>query len=123
MARFFSGIVAGGLWLVLMGSAGHAAGELRHTDSYTGINRTAGIQVAANKTYKLVNIFPFPVEIRVHGNGPTFPQVHSMPAGPAPVPIPYPNTSMKIQVKKPVGGWSPPMTIKWKAGNIALPSF
>ena len=83
----------------------------------------AGTRIAASKTYRFANIFPFAVQIKVHGDGPAFPQVVNVPAGGSSVPIPYPNTSMNIQIKKPTGGWSPKFTIPWKSGLISLPTF
>ena len=81
----------------------------------------AEIQVAANKVYMLVNPLPFPVQVKIHGNGPGFPSVVTMPIGGIPVPIPYPDISMQIQIKKPSGGWSPKFIVPWKAGPITLP--
>jgi hypothetical protein len=83
-----------------------------------------GIQIAANKTYKFVNPFPFDVYIKIYGSGSAYPKVKKIPAPPAPfVPIPYPDTSMKIKIKKVGGGWSKKFTIKWKSKKIALPAF
>jgi hypothetical protein len=83
-----------------------------------------GVEVASNKVYKFINPFPFPIDIKIYGNGPGFPQVARVPAPPAPyVPVPYPSTTMEIKIKKPGGTWSGKFTIKWKSGPIALPFF
>jgi hypothetical protein len=85
----------------------------------------AELQFAETKIFKLLNPMPFPVQVRVLGDGPTFPMVVLAPAPPAPpVPIPYPNTKMQVQVR-PAGTstWSPIFTLPWKSGSITLPGF
>jgi hypothetical protein len=83
-----------------------------------------GVLVAQARTFRLRNPFPFYVDVKIHGNGPSFPHVVRVPAAPAPpVPIPYPDTSMTVQFKKPTGGWSGMFTIQWKSGSIPLPFF
>lgn len=77
-----------------------------------------------HKIYKLANLLPFPVEVKILGNGPSFPKVCKVPAPPLPpVPIPYPDIAMNVQIKMPNGSWSPTQKLKWKPGSIALPKL
>jgi len=82
-------------------------------------------QVTASKTFLLFNPMPFPVQVKIHGDAPGFPDVVLVPAAPAPpVPVPFPNANkMKIKIKKPTGGWSKFYTLSWKSGPIVLPVF
>lgn len=79
--------------------------------------------LAQLKTYQLANPLPFPVQVRILGEGPQFPQVVMLPAPPAPpVPVPYPGLSMQLQVKQPNGQWSPALKLPWRSGRITLPT-
>lgn len=79
--------------------------------------------LAQNRTYQLGNPFPFPVQVRILGDGPQFPQVVMLPAPPAPpVPVPYANISMRLQIKQPNGQWSPTLNVPWRSGRITLPT-
>ncbi|MBX3635329.1 MAG: hypothetical protein KF683_08095 [Rubrivivax sp.] len=78
--------------------------------------------LAQLKTYQLANPFPFPIQVRVLGDGPQFPQVLTIPAPPAPpLPVPYPDLSMRLQIKQPNGQWSPTLKVPWRSGKITLP--
>ncbi len=78
---------------------------------------------AGDKIFKLHNPFPFPIEVKIYGPGPQFPEVRTIPTPPAgPVPIPYPNTSMKVRVRVAGGSWSKKLELTWRAGPIALPA-
>ncbi|MBX3599402.1 MAG: hypothetical protein KF863_02170 [Rubrivivax sp.] len=80
--------------------------------------------LAQLKTYQLANPLPFPVQVRILGEGPQFPQVVMLPAPPAPpVPVPYPGLSMQLQVKQPNGQWSPALRLPWRSGKITLPTL
>ncbi len=82
----------------------------------------SGAALAQNKTYQLGNPFPFPVQVRILGDGPQFPQVVNVPAPPAPpVPVPYPDLTMRLQLKQPNGQWSPTLKLPWRSGKITLP--
>lgn len=104
---------------LLLPGAAAAAGSVR-----SPVEPPSLVRPAADKVFRLANPLPFPVQIRILGDGPGFPQVRMLPAPPAPpVPIPYPNTVMRIQVKKPDGKWSTVIQIGWKPGPIAVPGF
>jgi hypothetical protein len=80
--------------------------------------------VAESKTYRLFNIFPFPVQVKVLGDPPSFPQVVNVPAGGLSIPIPYPDLSMRIQIRPAnTSNWSKTLTVKWRSGNVSLPNF
>ncbi|MEZ5812406.1 MAG: hypothetical protein R3D45_13420 [Rhizobiaceae bacterium] len=82
------------------------------------------LKLAANRTFKLKNPFPFPVYVKIYGPAPNFPDVVKVPAPPAgAVPVPFPNTSMYVRLRVSGGIWSKKFKIKWKSGNITLPSF
>lgn len=77
---------------------------------------------AGNMTYLLANPLPFPVQVRILGDGPQFPRVLHVPAPPAPpVPVPYPGLTLRVQVKQPNGLWSPTLQVPWRQGPILLP--
>lgn len=77
---------------------------------------------AQGKTFQLVNPLPFPIQVRIVGDGPQFPQVLNLPAPPAPpVPVPYPDLTLRVQVKQPNGQWSPTLKVPWRPGPMALP--
>jgi len=100
-----------------------AIGPIMHWQMDRGPERVISVQ-SQNKTFMMWNIFPFQVDLRILGSGPSFPQVVRMPAAPgAPVAIPYPSTSMPIQLRVPGGNWSSTFNITWKLGNITLPGF
>lgn len=83
----------------------------------------AEILIAATRTYRIVNAFPYTVEIKVHGNGPSFPHVVKVPPGGL-IAIPFPDLSMKIQVRVlTTTTWSPMLTVPWRSGNISVPAF
>jgi hypothetical protein len=103
------------------------------TTKETAMNRTLGAAalalgllcggaVAQNKVYQLGNPFPFPVQLRILGDGPQFPSVVNMPVGPGVVPVPYPDINMRLQIKQPNGQWSPTLKLPWRSGTIMLPS-
>lgn len=83
---------------------------------------SAGATLAQNKTYQLGNPFPFPIQVRILGDAPQFPQVVMLPAPPAAaVPVAYPGISMRLQLKQPNGQWSPTLKLPWRPGRIVLP--
>ena len=124
MSRVLAAFASGFLMVALIPVAQSATEQRPAQPEQLRSNDSAEVLVAATKTYKLLNVLPFPVDIKIHGDGPSFPQVVRVPAAPAPpVPIPYPNLSMQIQIKKPGGGWTSKFTLNWKPGNILLPSF
>lgn len=82
------------------------------------------ILLAQIYNYKFINVFPFPVDVKVYGDGPGFPKVVRVPTPPAgSVPIPFPGTKMKIKVRKPNGSWSKTFTLNWNPGGISIPAF
>ncbi len=80
------------------------------------------VQVAATRTYRLFNALPFIVEVKIHGNGPSFPQVRKVPPGGV-VAIPYPDLSMRLQMRSLSSPWSPMLTVPWRSSKITLPNF
>lgn len=83
----------------------------------------SGAVSAQTRIFQLTNPFPFPIEVRILGDGPQFPSVVKMPAGGggATVPVPYPDLTMRLQIKQPNGQWSTTLKLPWKAGKITLP--
>ncbi|MBI5716433.1 MAG: hypothetical protein HZC37_01955 [Burkholderiales bacterium] len=60
---------------------------------------------------------PIPIQVRILGDGPQFPQVVNVPAPPAPpVPVPYPDITMRLQVKQPNGQRSPTLKVPRRQG-------
>jgi hypothetical protein len=83
----------------------------------------ADAALAQNKTYQLGNPFPFPVQLRILGDGPQFPRVVMLPVPPAPpVPVTYPDIRMRLQIKQPNDQWSPTLKVPWRQGTILLPT-
>ncbi len=121
MSRLSAAIL---LSILLAATQAHAAAPVWPAPVDSRVGTETVTRVAQTKIFKLLNLLPIPVQVRIHGDGPSFPQVVMVPAAPsAPVPVPYPNTSMKVQFKKPTGGWSSMFTLKWKSGPISLPFF
>lgn len=114
--------VAGSIAVALAMPAALAATDGLPESPRVGAGEPGEIRVAAMRTYRIVNAFPFTVDIKVHGNGPSFPHVVKVPPGGV-VAIPYPDLAMKIQVKTQTTSWSPILTVPWRSGNITLPNF
>ena len=104
-------------------SAGHPPTAGAETGPGADLGSRAAVVVADTKLFRLYNPFPFPLEVKVLGNAPSFPQVVMTPAAGYSVPIPYPDLSMRIQIRKPTGGWTPPLTVKWRSTGTVLPNF
>jgi hypothetical protein len=73
--------------------------------------------------FRLQSPFPFPLQVRVLGDGPLFPMIVNTPSPLGSVPIPYPDLSMRMQVRLPHGQWSPEFSLQWKPGAITVPRF
>lgn len=73
--------------------------------------------------FNVMNVFPFPVTIKILGKAPEFPKQCNAPVPGGMVAIPYPDPAMRIQIRKPFGDWSPVFTLKWAPGILSLPKF
>lgn len=95
---------------------------IANTAMLLALGMPSQVALAQGRTFLLANPLPLPIQVRILGAGPQFPQVVNMPAPPAPpVPVPYPDLTMRLQIKQPNGQWSPTLKVPWRQGPILLP--